>query len=44
MYREFLQHIDCKKVQRTNPKCIIKTDIVEQEEPSITVHLGINLI
>ncbi|XP_075680202.1 uncharacterized protein LOC113798775 [Dermatophagoides pteronyssinus] len=38
--REFLQHLDRRQVHKTNPKCLIRTEIVcDQQEPTITAHL-----
>nr|XP_046917971.1 uncharacterized protein LOC124498281 [Dermatophagoides farinae] len=38
--REFLQHLDRRQVHKTNPKCMIRTEIVcNQQEPTIVAHL-----
>lgn len=37
--------MDRRQVHKTNPKCLIRTEIVcDQQEPTITAHLGKNYL
>jgi hypothetical protein len=41
MHRETITYFSAEKIINTNPRCVIKTEIVDNSEPTIAVTLGI---
>jgi len=43
MDRETITYFSAEKIISTNPRCVFKTEIVENSEPTVAVILGIKV-